>query len=375
MRRACLFGVLSGACLFVSGCNEILGMDAGQSSSTGSTSTTTATGGAGGSVVTGTNVGGGASGGSSTGTGTGPEPSHPSCAGVPATCGVEGTLDCCESLFLTGYKFPMGRGAMGSDAYADGKAWEQPEHEVTVSDFFLDRFEVTVGRFRTFLAQYDGTPPAPDAGAHPLIPGSGWKAEWDAELLTHDALVSQLHCHPLSTWTDSPGENENKPMACAKWYEMFLFCLWDGGRLPTEAEWEYAAAGGLSNNRFPWGVDFPTAMYAATDCSYGGSPGTCTSADIPPVGSFPLGESKNGVRDLAGSFWEYTLDKYSDVWYAQGGSTCHDCANLDMPSTMGRSIRGGAFDTSGAEMRAARRDSIIPTYRAQYLGFRCARSP
>ncbi len=106
---------------------------------------------------------------------------------------------------------------MGSDAYADGKAWEQPEHEVTVSDFFLDRFEVTVGRFRTFLAQYDGTPPAPDAGAHPLIPGSGWKAEWDAELLTHDALVSQLHCHPLSTWTDSPGENENKPMACAKW--------------------------------------------------------------------------------------------------------------------------------------------------------------
>lgn len=371
MRRTSLCAVLSGACLFASGCNEILGMDEGQTRSTSSTNT--ASGGAGGSGVTGTSPGGTTSAGGATGTST--EPSRPSCEGVPATCGLEGSLDCCESVFITGYKFPMGRSAMGSDAFANGKAWEQPEHDATVSDFFLDRFEVTVGRFRTFLAQYDGTPPAEGAGAHPLIAGSGWKTEWNAELLTHEALLAQLHCHPLSTWTDAPADNENKPMACAKWYEMFLFCMWDGGRLPTEAEWEYAAAGGLSNYRYPWGPADVTPLLAAPDCSFGGTTGTCAADDIPPVGSFPMGESKNGIRDLAGSFWEYTLDKYSDVWYAQGGATCVDCANLDQPSTMGRTIRGGAFDMGVGEMRAVRRDSIIPTYRAQYLGFRCARSP
>lgn len=371
--------LIAGALLALPACNDIFGMAPGEPFPEGGAA------GQGGAGATGGSTGGGATGGSTGGASTGGMAGDgggggavskvPSCAGMTPSCGAEGSLDCCESVFITGYKFPMGRSDSGPDAFPEGKAWEQPEHEVTVSNFFMDRFEVTVGRFRKFLEQYDGTPPADGAGAHPLIPGSGWQSAWNAEVLSKDDLIAQLHCHPLSTWTDTPGANENLPMACAKWYEMFMFCLWDGGRLPTEAEWEYVAAGGLSNNLYPWGGTAPSQALAIHGCAFGGSAGTCEANDIAPVGSAPAGESKQGIRDLAGSMWEYTLDKYSDVWFSAGGNTCVDCANLDQPTTMGRSIRGGAFDTPASDLRSVRRDSIIPTYRGQYLGFRCARSP
>jgi len=369
-RRSWTTWLAASCALFAGACNDILGMDPGAPVPSGAAGDG---GTAGAGAQTGNPAGG--AGGQTGGTGGESGSTRPSCMGLPETCGAEQTLDCCESVYITGYKFPMGRSAGGPDAFPDGKVWEQPEHEATVSSFFLDRMEVTVGRFRQFLAEYDGTPPAPGAGAHPLIEGSGWLPEWDAEVLPKADLIQQLHCHPLSTWTDQPGDNEDLPMTCAKWYEMFLFCLWDGGRLPTEAEWEYAAAGGLDNRLFPWGGEAADGTRAVMDCAWGGTPGTCDMADIAPVGSAPGGESLHGIRDLAGSMWEYTLDKYSDVWYSGGGSTCVDCANLTMPSTMGRSIRGGAFDTPAAELRSVRRDSIIPTYRGQYLGFRCARSP
>jgi formylglycine-generating enzyme required for sulfatase activity len=294
---------------------------------------------------------------------------------MPDTCGAEGTFDCCETVLVSGFHFDMGRSDSGSDAFPGGQVWEQPEHNAEVSSFFLDVFEVSVGRFRAFLDQYDGAPPAPGAGEHPLIPGSGWQPAWDAELLARDALLMQLHCHPFATWTDDPGPNEQLPMTCANWYEMFLFCLWDGGRLPTEAEWEYAAAGGLGNRLYPWGGDPPGLGLVVFDCAWGGAPGVCEAGDIAPVGSAPMGASVNGIRDLAGSMWEFTLDRYSDVWYAQTGSTCVDCANLTEPTTMGHTVRGGAFNAPAADLRAARRDSIVPTWRAEYLGWRCARSP
>jgi sulfatase modifying factor 1 len=369
--------LLAACALSCGACNDILGLSPGEPFPSG---TEAGGGGAGAGGQTGGSAGStggtGGTGGQTTGTGAMNGGSgQPSCTGMASTCGAEGNLDCCESIFITGYKFPMGRSDTGPDAFPAGKVWEQPEHDATVSDFYLDRFEVTVGRFRKFLEAYDGTPPAPGSGEHPLIAGSGWLPEWDAEVLAKADLMAQLHCHPLTTWTDAPGANENLPMTCAKWYEMFQFCQWDGGhRLPTEAEWEYAAAGALSNSLYPWGSDAPDGTRAIFDCAWGGTPGTCEANDMAPVGSAPGGDSKQGIRDLAGSVWEYTLDKYSDVWYSQGGNTCVDCANLDQPTTMGRTIRGGAFDTPAAELRAVRRDSIIPTYRAQYLGWRCARS-
>ena len=220
----------------------------------------------------------------------------PSCVGLANECGASGDVSCCESFFLSGSRFLMGRSDDGEDAFAAGNPDEVPEHEATVDGFYLDAFEITVGRFRQFVAQYDGTPPAEGAGAHPLIANSGWLAEWNAELPANQTeLSNMLECGEASTWTDQPGDNENLPINCATWYELFAFCIWDGGRIPTEAEWEFAAAGGLSNRLYPWGSDSADISRAIGECKYGGDPDNCTLADIAPVGTASAGNSASGI--------------------------------------------------------------------------------
>src|SRR4051812_38833930 len=122
----------------------------------------------------------------------------------------------------------------------------------TVSSFRLDKYEVTVGRFRAFVEAGMGTrssPPPSGAGTHPNVPGSGWDASWNASLATStDELLTRLSQDlpqlPLHTWTDVPAANENRPINNLTWYEAMAFCIWDGGYLPTSTEWSYAAAGG-----------------------------------------------------------------------------------------------------------------------------------
>ena len=97
------------------------------------------------------------------------------------------------------------------------------------------------------------------------------------------------------TWTDAPGDNEQLPMNCVGFYEAFAFCLWDGGRLPTEAEWESVAAGGEENRLYPWGSTAPgaDAMHAVHGCYYDGVD-TCDGlVDIAPVGSAPMGNGRS----------------------------------------------------------------------------------
>lgn len=285
----------------------------------------------------------------------------PRCAGLPSTCGIEGSLDCCQAFISTGFTYQMGRSLAGPDQFATGDADELPEHDANPSDFFLDRFEVTVGRFRAFLADYR-RPMAGD-GAHPAVSGSGWQAA-DSAALADDpsAITAQLDCGLGSTWTDDPGANESKPITCVTWYELYAFCIWDGGRLPTEAEWEFVAAAGLNNSLFPWGPDPADGRASFGD-------------DAPPVdvGSFPGGQTSQGHRDLAGNVWEWTRDRYSDVWYEDTGNSCIDCINLDMPSSLGFAIRGGGFNDVEGELRAASRGTVMPDLRVRNVGGRCAR--
>lgn len=289
----------------------------------------------------------------------------PSCEGLDPICAGS---DCCEAREVAGGTFPMGRSADGTDAFAEGFADEQPEHDVTLSTFGLDRFEVTVGRMRRFVDQYDGTAPAAGAGAHPLIEGTGWQSAWDAELPeSRDALINMLvdpEIAPFCNWTSTPQGNEAAPINCVSWYVAFAFCAWDGGRLPTEAEWEYAAAGGDENRLYPWGPDEPSETLA----NFGGRDALVNVA----VGTTPMGAGRYGHDDLAGSMFEWVYDAWSDVWYATGGSGCTDCANTN--DGEGRSgYRGGSWTNQASGIRAAVRNNFRRGNTNSNIGFRCAR--
>ena len=261
---------------------------------------------------------------------------------------------------------------MGSAA-SEPAAWDDefPEHDVTVSPYSLDRFEVTVDRFKNFVENWDYHSPPPGAGAHPRIANSGWRSAWNEFLpVSPDDLRDRLtSCGPASTWSLDRGD---LPINCVAWFEAFAFCAWDGGRLPTEAEWEYAAAGGEENRKYPWGAASPNNDLAVFECGFGGSPGDCTLADVDvPVGTAPSGAGRWGHQDLAGSMWEWVLDVHK--YYRD--EPCDDCAACDDVAL--RVVRGGSWRSIGSSMRAALRSGAT-TYNSQSeddLGFRCARTP
>ncbi|HTV20219.1 MAG TPA: SUMF1/EgtB/PvdO family nonheme iron enzyme [Polyangiaceae bacterium] len=285
-------------------------------------------------------------------------------------------VSCCESIGLAGGTFAMGMG-QSSGLSADLLSPERSEHSVFVSDFYLDRFEVTRARFAAFAAfaaasDSHGAPEA-GAGAHPRIAESGWQTSWNRHLpLDPGELLERDDCRGLGARSDAGSStlsHDDEPMGCASWFVAFAFCAWDGGRLPTEAEWEYAAAGGAQNRTYPWGSD--PALVAELAASWS------------PVGSHPAASGAFGHQDLAGGVREWVLDAFSELYYLNEGRNCNDCANL--AATNGRALRGGrdpgCCPGHDSLFWAAARDDAAPgstgptsadNYRAPY-GFRCAR--
>jgi len=296
-------------------------------------------------------------------TGESPQGSGPAprCAGVAQTCGAEHDESCCASDEISGGSFNRSN---GSDQLT-----------ASVARFELDRFEVTVGRFRQFVAAYPENWPAAGAGAHPLIAGSGWQTDWDQHLpASREALIASLQCNPqFQTWTREPGPNENRPINCVSWYVAFAFCAWDQGRLPTDAERHYAASGG-AGGLYPWGdAPTPDAQHASYDCTADGSaPQDCSSTDILEVGSTPDGDGPWGQSDLAGGMMEWALD-----WFAAYPSACDDCAQVvPPPSNLGRSAWGGDWSHGADLLLSSSRigydvDNDQPT--ETFHGLRCAR--
>lgn len=281
-----------------------------------------------------------------------------SCFGLQTKCGT-GMDSCCTTLPV-----PMGNYARNSLL-----------NNTSVSGFFLDRYEVTVERFRQFVDRYPDNKPRVGAGHHPLIPNSGWDSAWDEFLpVTQDALKAALKvCEPtpattqFPTWTDAPGSNEKMPINCVSWYLAFAFCAWDGGRLPTEAEWEFAADAGEVARLYPWqGV--PDASRAVYGCLANGDENVCEFADMQFVGSrSTAGDGKWGHSDLSGSVYEWTLDFSADN-YPQ---PCNDCAQLT-PSPF-RTRRGGGWSNNPEFITTRVRKNDPPTWQDDVGGVRCAR--
>ena len=143
----------------------------------------------------------------------------------------------------------------------------------------------------------------------------GWSPADDANLAPTDTNLTS--CGATSTWTAAPGTGEDKPINCVNWAEAYAFCIWDGGFLPSEAEWEYAASGGGRALAFPWGATAPgtTNQYAIYDCHFPTGSTSCSSAaNIAPVGSAPMGAGRFGQLDLAGNESTWNLDFYATAY-------------------------------------------------------------
>lgn len=274
----------------------------------------------------------------------------PSCTGAPGTftCGPAGDQDCCGSLPV-----PGGSYLRLNDA----------KFPATVGKFSLDAYEITVGRLRAYFEAMGGNPkahaPAPGAGAHPKVASSGWRASFDVRLASSwqeiDGRLGPAGCAlggdntdgGAATWTSTAGPYEALPITCLDWYTMFAFCAWDGGRLPSDAEWGFAAEGGNEQRWYAWGgpqgpLAWPDqhAVLLLTDpvdsnLKYTwGTPFRATDpatgkvndgpAHIAPPGRMPTGNGRWGHADLTGNLLEYLLDRTP---IPEGA--CTDCARVD----------------------------------------------
>jgi formylglycine-generating enzyme required for sulfatase activity len=298
--------------------------------------------------------------------------------------GGSGTESCCTSLEVPGGTYYRTYTNSGGDAGPTSEA-----DPATVSSFRLDKYLVTVGRFRQFvnavLPPDGGTGWLPTAGsgkhthlngglglamAPNVDAGQTYEPGWDAVDWNHttdiDPTTANLQCgSPYNTWTATAMANENLPIHCVTWFESYAFCIWDGGFLPSEAEWEYAAAGGSQQLEYPWGSTAPgTAdQYAIYNLYYKGN-----ATDIAPVGFASLGAGTWGQFDLAGEVDEWNLD-----WFNTYVDPCTNCANLSTASS-GRVVHGGNFGDTTVNLLPPFRSRPPPTYR-DGNGFRCARTP
>jgi len=288
-------------------------------------------------------------------------------------CG-PGHESCCISLDVAGgtYNRTYRNGGSGPTGQAD---------PATVSSFRLDKYLVTVGRYRQFAAAWSGGwMPAAGAGKHAYLSGGGLAATaggvetgWSTSFATNvrpttSSLTGGSYCDgTYATWTASAtGGRENFPINCVNWYEAYAFCIWDAGFLPSEAEWEYAAAGGSEQRQYPWGTTAPGTMnqYAIYGAYY-----TANATGLAPVGTAAMGAGKWGQLDLAGEIWEWNLD-----WKNTYVSPCTDCVSLTAASY--RIVRGDNYGGSVNNLvPTVRGGDIAPEGRDSNFGFRCARAP
>jgi cysteine-rich repeat protein len=306
---------------------------------------------------------------------------NPSCVGLQRNCGPTHDGDCCASSVVPQGSFYRGNTAVYPTTYP-----------ATVSDFRLDIYEVTLGRFRKFVDAYTQNMIADGAGKNPNNSADpGWDANrWNPHLYPdRAALVASFNNPTQLTWTTTPLSplDETRPIDFVDWFTAEAFCIWDGGRLPTYAEWDYAAAGGAEQRTYPWGNQVGTGTTpAVTICSVSssGAQNACyVRENIAPVGSAPAGNGKWGQADLVGNLQEWLQDAPSYKSPTAGGYTfgpvpCNDCCYLEQvhPSSDGvenRIFIGGDYGYIPPNPSYFYQD-FRADHHSPFFGMRCART-
>jgi len=230
---------------------------------------------------------------------------------------------------------PAGEFLMGDDQGTDE---ERPAHPVWVDAFYMDVHEVTNAQYRRF------------------VEATGWR-----EPVGFVKIDGRLR-RDFRLWADPRFNQPQQPVVCVKWSDAVAYCEWVGARLPTEAEWERAARGGLVGKKYPWGDEEPTGR-----ANVGGKGPVA-------VGSYPA--NGFGLHDMAGNVWEWCAD-----WLDSGYYTRSPRRNpTGPPDGRHRLVRGGGWLQGPFEVRCAARhhgcDTSNPEAYPMYgwWGFRCALS-
>jgi formylglycine-generating enzyme required for sulfatase activity len=225
-------------------------------------------------------------------------------------------------------KVPAGAFTMGGP---DGGPDSMPAHTVILSDYYIDRYEVTNAQYRACVEADVCRPPA------------------------NSASYTRQNYFTNNQFDDYPVLQVN-------WEQAFTYCGWREARLPTEAEWEKAARG-TDERTYPWGEGIDCSM-----ANWATSSGTCVG-DTTAVGSYPDGAGAFGVHDMAGNVWEWVADWYAEDYYAKSPTE-----NPRGPEDGElRVLRGGSWVSNDFNVRVVFRNNLEPGSTSSNIGFRCAR--
>lgn len=278
----------------------------------------------GGGSATGGEGGAGAAGGTTTNGGNGGNAQGGQGGATGGSTGVGGMIE--GMVNIPGATFMMGCNSGVDDRCGAG---ENPYHQVTLTGYRIDETEVTRSAYLECIQ---------DGGACNTP-----SCDWDASGLP------------------------NHPVTCVTWDDALAYCTWAGKRLPTEAEWEYAARGD-DGRRYPWGnKDFTEVQ------DEGGSPCQLANAnlcrlDAEDVGSHPTGASVFGLMDMAGNVAEWVNDRYDENYYATSPE------NDPQGPAAGalRVLRGGSWNSAESRFRVSAREANVTSLADEETGFRCA---
>ena len=261
---------------------------------------------------------------------------------------------------------PAGEFLMGSTKNdVNAREEEYSQHTVFVNNFYIDQTEITNRMFALFVQATHYRTTAELAGQGNVVP---MDKEGQPPVSGADWL------HPRGPGTNQEGQNV--PVVQVSWNDANAYCLWVGGRLPTEAEWEKAARG-ENGGIYPWGNAPLTGSQANTaDSTLGSSFWSDTSVSdgfrfLAPVGSFPAGKSPYGLLDMAGNAWEWVSDWYDPGYFSTADAVSN---NPQGPGSGTQKVfKGGSFTNGRKNVRSARRGYNDPNVPLDAYGFRCVR--